>query len=233
MMSNLKLKIKDFILSSLVKRFSKNTLCKYILSKSELEALKKVNNGFLNDNGWWNSWRNNEPLDKNNKPLPWVTYSYINFISQRLNSKMAVFEFGSGNSTHFYGERVKFVDTVEHDQDWFNKIKNNLPVNANIIYKTLEYGGAYSKSALDSKKKYDLIIIDGRDRVNSLINSVNALNDRGVLVLDDSERESYKKGVDYLLNSGFKNIDFWGISPGLFYNKCTTIYYKSNNVLNI
>lgn len=232
-MSNLKLKVKDFILSSLINRFSKSTLCKNILTESELEALNHVKNGFLNENGWWNSWKNKEPLDENGKPLPWVTYSFINFISDRLNNKMTVFEFGSGNSTQFYSQKVKWIDTVEHDPDWFNKVKENLPENVSISNKTLEYGGVYSKAALDSKKKYDLIIIDGRDRVNSLINSIDALSLNGVLVLDDSERKTYQKGVDYLLNSGFKKIDFWGVSPGLFYNKCTSIYYKNNNVLNI
>ena len=85
MMNNLKFKIKNFILSSIVKRFGKNTICKFILNKSELEALKQVDKGFLNDNGWWNSWRKKEPLDKNSKPLPWVTYSYIDGLKDKFN----------------------------------------------------------------------------------------------------------------------------------------------------
>ena len=42
------------------------------------------------------------PIDKNSNPLPWVTYGFIDFISERLNKSIDVFEYGSGNSTLWY-----------------------------------------------------------------------------------------------------------------------------------
>ena len=82
-------------------------------------------------------------------------------------------------------------------------------------------------------KKFDIVIVDGRDRVNCVKNAVNSIKVDGVIVLDDSERESYKAGIDFLLNKNFKKIDFWGISPGLFYKKNTSIFYKVNNCIGI
>ena len=84
-----------------------------------------------------------------------------------------------------------------------------------------------------SKKKYEIIVIDGRDRVNCIKHSLKALKVNGVIILDDSERREYIKGRRYLMKNGFNNIDFWGISPGTFMKKCTTIFYKEVNCLGI
>jgi hypothetical protein len=51
--------------------------------------------------------------------------------------------------------------------------------------------------------------------------------------LDDSERKEYKKGIEYLQQSGYRKIDFWGIAPGIFFNKCTSIFYRDKNCLGI
>lgn len=95
------------------------------------------------------------------------------------------------------------------------------------------YNGNYSKFSSNLNKKFDVIIVDGRDRVNCVKNAIKNLKESGVIVLDDSERESYKEGIDFILSHGFKKIDFCGISPGLFYKKNTTIFYKTVNCLEI
>ena len=82
-------------------------------------------------------------------------------------------------------------------------------------------------------KLYDIIIVDGRDRVNCCLNSVLKLKPSGVIVLDDSDRIAYSKGINGLLEQGFRKIDFWGISPGYINKKCTTIFYKAQNILGI
>jgi hypothetical protein len=232
-MRKIKIKIKYYILDFILKKFSKNKLFERILNNEEKQAIKSINNGFLSEIGWWNSWRTREPQDANGKPLPWVTYSYIHFIEERLTKEMVVFEFGTGNSTLFYSNIVKQIDSVEHDEEWYKKMNHVLPKNANIFFEKLEYGGDYSKMAFQMKKKYELISVDGRDRVNSLMSSLQALTSNGVLVLDDSERKAYQKGIEFLRSQGFKRLDFWGISPGLFYKKCTSIFYRTSNVLNI
>ena len=67
-----------------------------------------------------------------------------------------------------------------------------------------------------------------------MVNSIDSIGDSGVIVLDDSERDTYKEGIKNLLDNRFKQLDFWGISPGFIsYNKCTSIFYRDNNVLGI
>lgn len=189
--------------------------------------------GYLYDIGWINSFKHQLPLDKNNNPLPWVTYSYIQFISDRLNKTMEIFEFGTGNSTLWYASRVKSVISVENDREWFNTIKESMPINVNINYVELLEDGEYSSFINKLDNKFDIIIVDGRDRVNCTKNAINAIKESGIIVLDDSERESYREGIEFLLNNDFKQIDFWGIAPGVFFNKCTSIFYKENNCIQI
>lgn len=189
--------------------------------------------GYLKEIGWINSFNALMPMDRNSNPLPWVTYGFIDFITDRLKPNMDVFEYGSGNSTLWYAMKVNSVASVEHDLNWFNSIKSKIPVNARINYQELIYGEDYSSYVKNFENKFDIIIVDGRDRVNCIRHAIASLKDDGILVLDDSERAEYIKGVDFLLNHNFKKIDFWGISPGLFYRKNTTIFYKNNNCLGI
>lgn len=199
-----------------------------LMAKLNLFIIK----GYLYESGWIKSFIKRLPYDKAGMPLPWVTYAFIDFINNRLNEKMTVFEYGSGNSTFFYAAKVKAVTSVEHDQSWHDKLHHSMPSNVTLIHKELSYNGTYSRASIQPEK-FDIIIVDGRDRVNCLKQSIHALTDNGVIVLDDSERESYQEGGEFLVANQFKRLDFWGISPGLFYKKCTTIFYKKNNILNI
>ncbi len=182
-----------------------------VLDPKMLKMLISMNSGgYLKEIGWINSFKHQIPIDKDDSPLPWVTYSFIDFISDRLNKTMDVFEFGSGNSTLWYASKVNTVTSVEHDNTWFRKIKKSMPKNVNINYKVLMYDGEYSKFDKALDRKFDIVIVDGRDRVNCMKNAINAIEEKGVIILDDSERKSYNDGIEFLENQGFKRIDFWG-----------------------
>lgn len=189
--------------------------------------------GYLANIGWFSSFDNQQAMDQQGDPLPWVTYSFIDFIKPRLSKNLIIFEYGSGSSTLFYAKHVKRVVSVEHDEAWYNKIVKSKAQNAEMIFSKLEKGGEYSKKAATLGEQFDMIIVDGRDRVNCCISSVAALNPSGVLVLDDSERAEYEPARIFLLKAGFKELSFSGISPGLFYLKATSVFYKSDNCLHI
>ncbi|QJD95532.1 class I SAM-dependent methyltransferase [Mucilaginibacter robiniae] len=201
---------------------------------ARLKSLLSFNEkGYLDTVGWFNAFDSQAPVDYNNRPIPWVTYSFIDFIKDRLRPEHAVFEFGSGNSTLFYAQRTGIVVSVEHDQEWYEKINKTKPDNAEIIFCELQTDGDYCRMPTKLGEAFDIIIVDGRDRVNCCKQAVGALTPNGVIVLDDSERPDYKEGVNFLLQQGFRQIPFSGISPGLFYYKSTTVFYKSDNCLGI
>jgi hypothetical protein len=207
-----------------------------ITNPSHLRSLLSFDKkGYLDDIGWFKAFDSKSPVDQDGNPIPWVTYSFIDFIKSRLGKQHTVFEFGSGNSTYFYAKYAGAVVSVEHDKEWFDKIEKSAakPGNSELIFCELVRDGEYCRMPLKLNKKFDIVIVDGRDRVNCCKQSVDALSANGVVVLDDSERDVYKEGVDFLLGKGFKHLLFSGISPGLFYRKSTSVFYKADNCLGI
>jgi hypothetical protein len=189
--------------------------------------------GYLASIGWFTAFDKHQAVDANNLPIPWVTYSFIDFIKDRLNTDLSLFEYGSGNSTLFYAKRVKRVVSVEHNEAWYKKIAGEKAANAEMIFTKLETNGEYSQKAKLLNELFDVIIVDGRDRVNCCKHSVEALSRTGVIILDDSEREAYQEARIFLTSQGFREISFSGVSPGLFYNKATSVFYKNDNCLEI
>jgi len=187
----------------------------------------------LKEDGWFKSYITNQSIDAHGNPIPWNTYPYIKFIDSRLNKTFRVFEFGSGNSTLWYSKRVKQIISVEHDKNWYDKIKSLMPDNALLIYKNLKYNGEYSKEILKHTEKFHIIIIDGRDRVNCIKNSLFFLTSDGLIVFDNSNLDEYREAIQLLNDNKFKRLDFWGLAPITAHNCCTSIFYKENNCLNI
>jgi len=209
-------------------------LAALIAKPNRLKALLSYGHkGYLNSIGWFTAFDQKQAVDGQGKALPWVTYSFIDFIRDRINKTQHIFEYGSGSSTIFYAERAGKVTSVEHDQGWFDKVKGTSPANAEMIFCALQRDGEYAKKATLLDQKFDIIIVDGRDRVNCCKYSLAALSADGVIVLDDSEREVYEPARALLKDKGFKEISFSGISPGLFYEKATSVFYKENNCLKI
>ncbi len=58
--------------------------------------------------------------------IPWLPFEAINWLQSYLRFDMKVFEYGSGGSTVFFGERVSRVFTVEHDKEWHSLVAANL-----------------------------------------------------------------------------------------------------------
>ena len=209
-------------------------LFKVFTSPKRLRTLLSFNDkGYLDEIGWFNAFDSRTPVDQDNNPIPWVTYSFIDFIKGRLNKQHTIFEFGSGNSTFFYAKYAGIVVSVEHDKEWFDKILSTKPENAELIYCELIRDGDYCRMPLKLEETFDIIIVDGRDRVNCCKQAVKAVSENGVIVLDDSEREFYQEGVGFLVKNGFKELSFTGISPGLFYRKSTSVFYRADNCLGI
>lgn len=189
--------------------------------------------GYLLETGWLNSFKKGNPVDSNFKPLPWFTYSAIDFLEEKLRADFTILEFGCGNSTLFFAERVKRVVSIENNSEWYDKLRLNAPQNVELILTSSESARQYLNKVKNLKEKFDLVTIDGLFRNESISESMNLVNEIGIVILDDSERREYKDGVRILIESGYKKIDFSGVAPGIFFRKCTTIFYKDNNCLNI
>jgi hypothetical protein len=204
-----------------------------LVTAEELSMLDMLDQGYLAEIGWVRSRREQRCIDRSGAPLPWCTYPFIQFIEPRLTKALRVFEFGSGYSTLFYGARTKEVHAVEHDAEWVDILRPQLPENVHLEHLALELDGAYCRQAQQAGGLFDVIVVDGRDRVNCLKQSVSMLSEGGVMVLDNAQREKYHPGIGLMLEAGFRQLDFHGISPLKAESNITTLFYRPGNVLGI
>ncbi len=189
--------------------------------------------GFLFDEGWIDSLINGKPVNKKGEPIPWISYSMKDFLEPRLNRNMEIFEFGSGASTLYFSKKVKQVYSVEHDLKWHDNLSKQLPENVKLIFQRPELLDDYSKVALNTGKKFDLVLIDGIERSNCAIQSFGAIKSNGIVLIDDSEREEYANAIQFYMERGYKKLEFWGHQPITMYKKCTLLLYKNENCVGI
>lgn len=198
------------------------------LNIRSLHALKK--NGYLVDVGWFRSFKEKKSVDKDGNPIPWIAYPAIKFLESRLNKEMTVFEFGSGASTIWWAKRTKTVHAVEHDKEWFDKVRAQLPDNASVRF---SQGDEYIHAPAATGKIFDIIFVDGRNRVDCIKNSLDALKDDGVIILDDSFREEYSEALGFLRENNFKSLEISGPAPIYCNYGEITIFYRSINIFKI
>ncbi len=193
----------------------------------------QLKNGFLKETGWLLSDKKNECLDENEDFIPWYNYAVIDFLKEKLNSNISVFEFGCGYSTLFYAKRCARIYSVESRLEWINKIQKHITKNK-LINSQIRFIETKIAESIDTiAEKFDLIIIDSDDRLNCAISSYYNLAKNGIIILDNSERKNYSTIFDFFKERGFKNITFSGLGPLRFNKSNTTIFYRVNNIFDI
>lgn len=213
--SSLPERIKNFT-SKLFKKSDIFLLMEQFYS-SESELRKK---------GWFKSAKRNRPVDGDGNPIPWYPYSAIDFLEERLNKTIRVFEYGGGYSTIWYAERVNEVVCVEHSKEWVDEISQRVPSNGQIIN---EKGQEYIEKPC-SYSGFDLVIIDGIKIKDCIIPAIESLSDTGVIIIDDFDRYESDDYVQ-LTNNGFSYIPLYGFKqPGY---SCTAVFYRDENCLEI
>jgi len=146
---------------------------------------------------------------------------------------MDVFEFGSGNSTLWWAERVASVMSVEHDPHWAEQIAARIPENVTLHHVPLEEDGDYCRTTSRTRHKFHVIVIDGRDRVNCARHCLHALRDDGVVIWDDSQRSRYRSGYRFLGRRHFKQLTFSGLGPMAPAPWETSVFYRAGNCFDL
>lgn len=196
-------------------------------------SMRLLRRGYLRDVGWFTSATRGESIDVHGEPQPWITYPCIDFLTPRLQPNWSIFEYGCGNSTRWWAGRAKRVRSCEHELAWFEKVRPSLPDNCELIHRPLDSSGAYERSISEHPEEYDVVIIDGRHRVACADVASKQLSGSGILLWDNTERDKYQPGMKRLREQGFRQIDFWGMSPITIFRSCTSLFYRSNNCLGI
>ncbi len=188
---------------------------------------------YVKDSGWLRSVLKEAPVDKLNQHIPWYTFGCINFLSARMIPGLSVFEFGSGASTLWWAAKAAHVTSVETDRKWFDRINRRLPANVTYSHIPLVRGGDYCQAAERADRKFDVVVVDGKDRLKCGAHTPAALSERGVIIWDNSERERYQPGLQALLALGFRKVEFAGNGPLNTSPWETSIFYRPGNWLDL
>ena len=85
--------------------FAKETIRKYIPNFfAFLKFIRFLTNRdcYLKTTGFLNTYQKGYPCKLDGSPLPWMNYAVINFLDERLNKELKLFEYGSGYSTLYF-----------------------------------------------------------------------------------------------------------------------------------
>ncbi|MDP3906898.1 class I SAM-dependent methyltransferase [Novosphingobium sp.] len=133
------------------------------------------------------------PLD-----CPWwhvgATREVAEFLALRPGAR--VFEYGSGASTAWLARRAHEVISVEHHGDW-HKLLSPLVAgftNARLWHRELA-GEDYIGAIAEAGGQFDLIVVDGRRRIECLERAIPFLKPGGIVLFDDSGRKRYRAGI--------------------------------------
>jgi hypothetical protein len=206
----------------------------YFMEKVGILSLYSLaKTGPLKEDGWLRSFQEKSSVDADGNPIPWFTYPATEFLKRRIHPDMSLFEYGCGFSTLWWSKRVNEIISVEHVEDWYNNIVTLVPENVELHHIMLEYNGAYSKKIKEYRNRFDIVVLDGRDRINCAKNSLPALKESGILIWDNSDRKEYESGYNFLYKNGFRKIEFVGLVPIINFKSETGIFYRPNNCLGI
>jgi hypothetical protein len=146
--------------------------------------------------------------------LAWWSYPAMRrvdeFLAERPEAR--IFEYGAGASTVWLGKRAAQIDSVEHDTRWAESVREMLagtvdnaklhvvPPTAATADTTVRSGRVghtdldfanYVSTIDEVGGPFDLIVVDGRARVDAFRRALDHLTDDGVVVFDNIKRKRY------------------------------------------
>lgn len=157
--------------------------------------------------------------------LPWWNVAATRAVEEHLKRRRnaRVFEYGAGGSTAWLARRAGEVFSVEHAAGWHKLIGGLLAASDNVTLSHRELSGeGYVGAIHEAGGKFDLIVIDGRRRLECLDRARAHLAPQGLILFDDSGRTRYRKGI---ANCGLQERRYFGRSYCVPYPDFTSVLY--------
>lgn len=183
----------------------------------------EINDILMEKYGWMESYDKKIPLNNEGKVLPWYTYPAIEFLEQFDFTKKAVLEYGSGNSSVYWGNIANKVISIEHNKVWYEKNKKRIKTHNEIFL--CEKQKEYVKKIKEVDKLFDIIVIDGEWRKECAETSLDNLSESGFVILDNSDW--FPETAAFIRGKGLLQVDFHGFGPINSYTWTTSIFIRN------
>ncbi|PXF50143.1 hypothetical protein BWQ96_00303 [Gracilariopsis chorda] len=142
----------------------------------------------------------------------WMGVVEVNMVLRHMNNIDTYLEWGSGGSTHNFPQFAKRAYSIEHDETWCTKMIDQISKRPEL--KHLQYNcvpiargtkgwgvsSPFEEGDYKVFKKYvdqidnlrvpifDMVLIDGRARVDCAVKALSYIGDHSVVVVHDAER---------------------------------------------
>lgn len=195
---------------------------------------------------WASSWRSGhlrsaatgKIVDAAGNPLPWYTLPAVDFLSSLKLEGRAVLEFGSGYSSMWWAKRVGSVVTFEANSAWLGQVQSWIPASVELHPLPTDENGKSRGlperlARVLGSRRFDVIVIDGADRLGCAEASHRFLKDNGIIIFDNSDtfRDEHGRSpiLDLLRSCGFGRVDFYGLAPGNLFPHCTSLLFRDGS----
>jgi hypothetical protein len=172
-----------------------------------------------------------------NASLPWMPYSTILKLNYIINKDFNILETGSGGSSLFYLSRCNNLTSLEHDDKWLKEFEKNISLTSfkkrwTVVLKQLnkksKNESPYLQFLREQKdESFDLISVDGRLRNESLKIVSSKVKMGGYLLLDNSDRNEYNEGIDFIDSLGWSKQDFNGFCYSHEWESKSTMWHRN------
>ena len=178
--------------------------------------------------------------------LAWWSYPAMRRVEEFLADRpeARVFEYGAGASTAWLAKRAGQVDSVEHDGPWVEFVRELLGDTAGVklhavpgvpaTAETVVRSGRAGYTDLDFAEyvatidrvggMFDVIVVDGRARVDAFRRALDHLADGGVIVFDNLRRKRYWDVISAMPGLRFELLK--GATPTLPYPTTTGLIWR-------
>ena len=138
---------------------------------------------------------------------PWLGEKAIKMLESIITIDTTILETGAGSSSLWFAEKAHSVISFEHKYDWGIAVREEA-AKRNLTNLKVHIDPGYPKEGLEKiPMMFDLIVIDGRGRVKSLISTHKKLRSGGYMVLDNSNRARYAPALEFLERQGWPRRD--------------------------
>lgn len=179
--------------------------------------------------------------------LAWWSYPAMRavdaFLAGRRHAR--VFEYGAGASTVWLSKRAASVTSVEHDTEYVGYVEKLVAGLSNVTLHAVPGTPATPESTVRSQRhghehldfadyvntidkaggEFDLIVVDGRARVDAFKAALEHLSADGVVVFDNLRRKRYWEPVAAM--SGLRVELYRGATPALPYPTTTGLIWRA------